>query len=89
MSDFTAVPLEAQGVPTQLTSTWLRDTASLVRGLLSTLAVAVVGTFLVVVALMVGVVGAPVIAAAIAYAVIRQRRAARERAWTSWSPAES
>ena len=82
MSDFTAVPFEAQATPEQITTTLAEDVVSLVKGLFTTLAFAFVGMFLVVVALMVGVVGAPVVAAAIAYAIIRQRRAARVRAWT-------
>ena len=82
MSDTTAVPLEAETVPAQITTTSAADVASLVKGLLSTLALVFGGMLLVVVALMVGVVGAPLVVAAIAYAVIRQRRAARVRAWT-------
>lgn len=82
MSDTTAVPLEAQAVPAQITTTSAADVASLVKGLVSTLALVFGGMLLVVVALMIGVVGAPILVAAIAYAVIRQRRAARVRAWT-------
>jgi hypothetical protein len=80
--DLTAVPFEEQAVPAQIATTSLEDVATLVKGLVTTLALAFGGMFLVVVALMVGVVGAPLVVAAIAYAVIRQRRVARGRAWT-------
>lgn len=85
MSDFTAVSLEAQTLPEQLSAGWLEDAKSFVGGLLFTAVVAVVGAALVTVALVVGVVGAPVIAAVVAFAIIRDRRAAR----AAWSPAET
>jgi len=85
MSDFTAVPLEAQTLPEQLTAGWLEDAKGFIGGLLFTAVVAVAGAALVTVALVVGVVGAPVIAAAVAFAIVRSRRAAR----AAWRPAES
>lgn len=88
MSDFTAVPLEAQAVPEQLASSWAADARAFAVRLFFTAAIVAVGAVLVVVALLVGVVGAPVIAAAVAYAIHR-RRAARVRAYETWRPAES
>lgn len=88
MSDFTAVPYESRSVPAQLASSWAADAKAFARGTLFTAAITIVGTIAVVVALMVGVVGAPVIAAAVAYAVFRQRRTARVRPSATWRSAE-
>jgi hypothetical protein len=83
MSDFTAVPLEARAFPARRASTRIGEARLFVSGLLFTAMVALVGTFLVTVALVIGVVGSPVIAAVVAYVALRQRRAARERAWAA------
>jgi hypothetical protein len=82
MSDSTAVPYEAQAIPQQVALSWAAYLRVFAVRLFLTAAVAAVGTVLVVVALMVGVVGAPVIAAAVAYAIHR-RRAVRERAFAT------
>jgi hypothetical protein len=85
MSDFTAVQLEARTLPEELAAGWLEDAKSFIGGLLFTVLVAVAGAALVTVALVVGVVGAPVIAAVVAFAVVRSRRAAR----AAWMHAET
>jgi hypothetical protein len=77
MIDPTAVPLEVQQVPAQLSTSIAYEVRALVGGLLYTAAVAAVGTFAVIVALMVGVVTAPLLLAGVAYGVVRHRR--RER----------
>lgn len=84
MSEYEAVPLEAT-LPAQRVSA-LTEVKLFLSGLLFTAAVAVIGTALVTAALVIGVVGSPVIAAAVAYVVIRNRRAARERAFAAWRP---
>jgi len=43
----------------------------------------VIGAALVTVALVVGVVGSPIIVAVVAYAIYRSRRATRVRAWAT------
>lgn len=86
MSDFTAVPLEARAYPARRASSRILEARFFLSGLLFAAATAIAGTALVAVALVVGVVGAPVIAVAVVYAVVRQRREARERAWTAWRP---
>lgn len=78
MSDFTAVPLDARAYPACRTSR-IVEARLFLGGLLFTAAVAVAGTALVVVTLVIGVVGAPIIAAALAYAVVRHRRGAGAR----------
>jgi hypothetical protein len=77
MSDLTAVPLQVQDLPAELASSWAHRAKAFVGGLVFTAAVAFVGLSVVTVALVVGVVGAPLIVAAIGYVVLRQRRAQR------------
>ncbi len=79
MDDLTAVSLEAETLPEQLSTGWLDDARSFFTGFLFTAVVTVLGAALVTVALVVGVVGAPVIAAVVAYVIFRSRRAARVR----------
>ncbi len=83
MSDFTAVPLEARAFPVRRASTRIGEVRIFLSGLLFTVLVALAGTFLVAAALVIGVVGSPIIAAVVAYVALRQRRAARERAWAA------
>ena len=87
MSDFEAVPLEATAVPARRVAGRLVEAKNFVSGLLFTAAVAAAGTVLFTVALVIGVVGSPIIAAVVAYVVVRHRRTARERAVTAWRPA--
>lgn len=89
MSDFTAVPLEARADSERRVTSRVADAKVFVSGLLFTAFVALAGTFLFTVALVIGVVGSPIIAAVVAYVVVRHRRLARERAWTAWGPAAS
>jgi hypothetical protein len=75
MSDYTAVPLQAQELTAELAASWAHRAKAFVAGLFFAAAVACIGVAVVTVALLVGTVGAPVIAVAIGYAVLRQRRA--------------
>ncbi len=77
MGDITAVPLQVQDLSAELASSWADRAKAFAGGLVFTAAVAFVGLAVVTVALVVGVVGAPVIAAAIGYVVLRHRRAQR------------
>jgi hypothetical protein len=77
MIDPTAIRLEAQQVPAQLATSWTYEAKALTAGLVYTAAVAAVGTVVVIVAILVGVVTAPFLLAGAAYAVVRYRR--RER----------
>jgi hypothetical protein len=86
MGDFEAVPLEAVEAPAQRISSRLAEARELASGLVLTAALVVVGTVLVTAALVVGVVGSPLLALAIGYVVVRHRRERRARAW-SWKPA--
>ena len=79
MDDFTAIPLEAQSLPEQLSTGVLSDARSFLSGFLFTAMLTVLGATLVTVALVVGVVGSPIIAAVVAYVIIRSRRAERVR----------
>lgn len=81
MDDLTAVPLEAQDLTADLTTSWTTEARAFVTGLVFTAAIVAAGAVVVTVALVVGVVGAPLVAAAIGYAIVRHRRAARARAW--------
>jgi len=85
MNDVTAVPCEARDLPAGVSSGLIADAKGFVSGLLFTAAIAVAGTFLVALTLVVGVVGSPVVAAVATYLVIRHRREARARAWPSWT----
>jgi hypothetical protein len=84
MGDFEAIPLEAVEVPEQRIASRLAEAREFASGLVLTVALVVAGTVLVTAALVVGVVGSPILAVAIAYAIVRHRR--RQRAW-SWRPA--
>ncbi|HET7824790.1 MAG TPA: hypothetical protein VFK90_05635 [Anaeromyxobacter sp.] len=86
MGDFEAVPLEAIEAPAQRISGRLAEVRELASGLVLTAALVVVGTVLVTAALVVGVVGSPLLALAIAYVVVRHRRERRPRE-LSWKPA--
>ena len=77
MSDSTAVPLQAQELSAELAASWAHRARAFLGGLVFTAAVAFVGLAAVTVALVVGVVGAPVIMAAVAFVVVRHRRAQR------------
>lgn len=79
MDDLSAVSFEAQTLPEQISASWLEQARTFVTGLLFTAFLTALGAALVTVALVVGVVGAPVIAAVVAYAILRSRRAARVR----------
>ncbi len=79
MDDLTAVPLEAQSITEEISTGWLDDARSFFTGFLFTAVMTVLGAALVTVALVVGVVGAPIIAAAVAYVMFRSRRHARVR----------
>lgn len=83
MSDFTTVPLEARAIAGRKAATRIGEVKSFLGGLLFAILVTLAGTFLVAVALVIGVVGSPFIAAAVAYVALRQRRASRERAWAT------
>lgn len=86
MSDFEAVPLEAAAFPAQRV-TKLAEARSFVSGILFTAAVAAVGTVLFTAALVIGVVGSPIIAAVVAYVIVHNRRLARQRAVAAWRSA--
>jgi hypothetical protein len=87
MSDFEAIPLEAAEAPPEQFVTRLEEARYFASGLLFTAALVIVGTVLFTAALVIGVVGSPVLAAAAAYLVVRHRRAARQRAFAAWRPA--
>ena len=80
MDDLSTVSYEAESLPEQISTGWLVEARNFLTGFVLTAVMAVLGASLVTVALVVGVVGAPLIAAVIAYVVIRSRRAARLRA---------
>jgi len=75
MSDYTAVPLQAQELSAELAASWAQRATAFIGGLLFAAAVAFIGVAVVAVALVVGTVGAPVIAVALGYALLRPRRA--------------
>jgi hypothetical protein len=75
MADLSAVPLEA--VSEQLSASWVDEARSFLARFLLTAVLTVAGAALVTVVLLVGVVGAPIVAAVVAYVMIRSRRAAR------------
>ena len=77
MDDLSAVSFEARSLES---TGWLEEARSFFTGFLLTAVLTVLGATLVTVALLVGVVGAPVIAAVVAYVIFRSRRAARLRA---------
>jgi hypothetical protein len=81
MPDFTALELPEASIPAPLTTptttSLADDLRAFVTGALLTAAVAAAGTVVVILALTVGVVGAPVLALAFLYLVVRRRRAER------------
>jgi hypothetical protein len=79
MDDLSAVPFEAQTLPDQVSTGLLAEARSFLTGFAFTAVMTVLGAALVTVALVVGVVGAPVIAAVVAYVIFRSRRAERAR----------
>lgn len=81
MNDLTAVPLQAQELSAELAASWAVRTRAFLGGLVFAAAVAFVGLAAVSVALVVGVVGAPVIAAAVGFVLLRHRRAQRALAY--------
>jgi hypothetical protein len=85
MSDFSAVPLSVED-PAELATSFAQHAKAFVSGLLFTAVVAAVGMAAVVVLLVAGVVGAPVVAAGVAYAVLRHRRAERARTFAAAQP---
>lgn len=86
MSEYEAVPLEAT-LPSQRALGRMAEAKLFLSGLLFTAAVVIVGAALCTAALVLCVVGAPLIAAVAAYLVIRSRRAARAHDWTAFKPA--
>ena len=76
MADLSAVPLEAVTTE-QLSASWVDEARSFLAGFLLTAVLTLLGAALVTVALVVGVVGAPIVAAVVAYAIYRSRRATR------------
>lgn len=78
MSEFPATSLEAQSLPEQLSS--VAEARGFLSGFLFTAVLTVLGAALVTVALVVGVVGSPIIAAAVAYVIVQSRRSERVRA---------
>ncbi len=83
MSDFRAVELEARTLTEQASTGWLEDARTFFTGFVLTAVLTVLGAALVTVALVVGVVGSPIIVAVVAYVIYRSRRAARVRAWAT------
>ncbi len=83
MSDLSAVRYEAESAVEQVSTSWVDEARTFFAGFLFTALVTVVGAALVTVALVVGVVGAPIIAAVVAYAIYRSRRAAKVRAFAT------
>ena len=77
MIDPTALPLEVQQVQAQLATSWASEAKALAAGLAYTAAVVALGAMAVVLALVVGVVTAPLLVAGGALALARHQR--RER----------
>lgn len=88
MSDLTAASVQARADAERRATSRVADAKSFMSGLLFIAFVALAGTFLLAVALVVGVVGSPIIAAVVAWVVVHHRRVARERACAG-SPATS
>ena len=83
MDDLSTVSLEAESLPEQISTGWLTEARTFLTGAVFTAVLCVLGAALVTVALVVGVVGAPIIAAGVAYVIFRSRRAANVRALTT------
>jgi hypothetical protein len=79
MPDFTAIEIEAEEIVDPLSTTFLDEVRTFVTGALFTAAVAVVGTILFTLALMIAVVGSPLVAAVVAVLVLRRGRVERLR----------
>jgi hypothetical protein len=82
MSEYRALELD-ESAAAQLSTGLLAESRSFFGGFLFTAVMTVLGAALVTVALVVGVVGSPVIVAVVAYVIYRSRRAARVRAWAA------
>jgi hypothetical protein len=74
MPDYTALELQEEAVPAPLTTSFVDDVRRLIGGCLYTLAVTAIGSVLVIAGLLLCVLGAPLIAAAVGYAVVRRRK---------------
>ncbi len=75
MDDLSMVSFEAEPLPQQISTGWLAEARTYLTGVVLTAVLTVLGASLVTVALVVGVVGAPLIAAGVAYVMLRSRRA--------------
>ncbi len=80
-SEIQAIRVDAETLPQELSASWLDEARGFFTGFLFTALMTVLGAALVTVALVIGVVGSPVIVAVVAYVIYRSRRAARVRAW--------
>jgi hypothetical protein len=69
--------------PARRTPSRLTEARKLVSGVLFTVATVVAGTALLTALLVVGLVTSPIIAAVVAYLVVRHRRLARARTWAA------
>ncbi|HEY6003094.1 MAG TPA: hypothetical protein VIV57_09470 [Anaeromyxobacter sp.] len=87
MSDFEAIPLEVADATSEQCAGRLEEARFFASGLLFTAALVVVGTVLLTAALVIGVVGSPILAAAAAYLLVRNRRSARQRAFAPFRAA--
>jgi hypothetical protein len=85
MPDISAIELSERQVSAEITTSFVQDVRRLLTGTLLTAALAAAGTVLVTLALVVAVVGAPLVAAALIYVVVRRHRAQG----ASFSPATS
>ncbi len=81
MADYRALEVEARALPAS--TGWLDEARIFFSGFLFTAVTTVLGAALVTVALVVGVVGSPILVAFVAYVIYRSRRAARVRAWAA------
>ena len=79
MDDLSAVSFESQTISEELSTGWTVEARNFLTGFVLTVVTTMLGAALVTVTLVVGVVGAPLIAAGVAYVILRSRRAARVR----------
>jgi nitrate reductase gamma subunit len=86
MPDTTAIELEAREISPAVPTRLIDHALKFVTGALFSAALVAGGAVLVTVALTVGVVGAPVIVAAIVALVVRRRRAVRARELAGLAP---
>jgi hypothetical protein len=87
MSDFEVVRLVAADASRERCAGRLEEARAFASGLVFTAALVVVGTILLTAALVIGIVGSPILAAAAAYLVVRHRQAGRRRAFAAWRAA--